>query len=215
MSELGVRSAFKGYAGYPFHACVSINDEVLHGLASASRMVAGGDVVKVDLGVVSDGYCSDLAQTFVIDDGSLSAIEGRRLSNAVLSSLMAGINAAVVGNTVAAITMAIESSLSDAGFSPIYELIGHGVGRRLHEPPEVPNALGKDGLFRKDRKEVPLVPGMTLAIEPMAGLGKPEVLVRSDGWTIVMADGMPSAHWEHTILVTDGPAEILTEWRGI
>lgn len=210
MSAIGVRSAFLGHHGYPHSACVSVNSEVLHGLASPSRRIAGGDVVKVDLGVVSDGYFSDMAQTFVMDDQSVSSVEGRRLSNAVLSALMAGINVARVGNTVTSITMAIESSLKTAGLLPVLDMMGHGVGKRLHEPPEVPNSLKDNELFRKDRKDVPLLPGMVLAIEPMAGLGKPDIVVASDGWTVLMADGMASAHWEHTILVTDGEPEILT-----
>lgn len=205
MSAMDVRSAFLGYNGYPFSACVSVNQEILHGMASIDRRIAHGDIVKVDLGVVLGGYCSDIAQTFVMDDGRASTAEKRRLSDAVLSALMAGITVVKKGNTNMDVARAINSSLGKAGFVPVRDMEGHGVGRRLHEPPGMPN------YERKDSSGVTLVPGMTLAIEPMAGLGKPEILVASDGWTLAMADGQPSAHWEHVVLVTDGEPEILTK----
>lgn len=203
MKAFGVRSAFFGYHGFPGEICVSINDEILHGIPS-KRRIREGDLVKIDLGVICDGFYSDMAQTFLIDDGSDECREKRRLSDATLSSLTTGMWYARAGSTVQKIAEAISASLKSNGYLPVKGMSGHGVGVRLHEPPSIPNEV--DGW---DCSTV-LSAGMTIAIEPMVGMGSPKARIGSNGWVVVMSDGMPSAHFEHTILITEGDPEILT-----
>ena len=201
MLSLGCRSAFLGYHGFPGSVCISVNDEILHGIPS-SKTILEGDVVKIDLGVVLDGFYSDTAETFLVGQCSPDNI---KLVEATRKALHEGIKAAVEGNTNLDISKAIESSLSLMGFVPVEDMVGHGVGEHLHESPEIPNRVDLT-----DVRTVELKAGMTLAIEPMVGMGKPLLRIRNDGWTVVMADGGMSAHCEHTVLVTEGDPEILT-----
>lgn len=205
MRQFNVRSAFLGYRGFPGCICTSVNDEVLHGIPSRSRILKGGDTIKIDMGVVLNGFYSDMATTILIDDGSDVSVENRAMMNANLSALMAGIAAARSNNTTREIASAIYDSLKSKGYEPVDNMCGHGVGLRLHEPPAVPNRT--DGW---DCTAV-LRPGMTIAIEPMIGIGTTKSRIKNDGWTLVMDNGKSSSHFEHTILITDGDPEILTK----
>jgi methionyl aminopeptidase len=204
IEQQGGRSAFLGYRGFPGVVCISINEEVLHGIPSHDRIVKRGDMIKVDLGVVLNGWYSDMASTFLVDDGSESTSNKRRLKDATISALMAGISAAKAGNTTKDVASAIQTMLSSRGFEPVDGMTGLGVGLRLHESPIVPNRV--EGCKCDDV----LVEGMTIAIEPMVGMGSPKAKVKHDGWTLIMADGQPSAHFEHTVLITNKGPEILT-----
>jgi len=192
--------AFKGYQGFPASACISINDEVVHGIPR-QRRIREGDVVKVAVGVELNGYFGDAAKSYVVgevDD------EVQRLLRVTQESLMLGCEQARYGNRVSDISHAIQKHVEGAGFAVVRELVGHGIGEELHEPPQVPN-YGRPG--RGDR----LKPGMVLAIEPMVNAGTHEVVTEADGWTVRSADGSMSAHFEHTIAIRiDGP-EILTK----
>ena len=191
---------FKNYEGYPATACISINNEVIHGIPSASRKLAAGDIVSVDLGAKFDGYHGDNAATFAAGDISPQA---QALLDATRESLYEGIAQAVAGNRVGDISAAVQQYVEMRGYSVVRQFVGHGVGTNLHEDPSVPN-FGTPG--RGPR----LLPGMTLAIEPMVNMGVPDVEVLKDGWTTVTRDGKLSAHFEHTIAITkDGPV-ILT-----
>jgi len=204
MAKLNVRSAFLGLQGFPGLICVSVNEEVLHGIPS-HRQIKCGDVIKVDLGVVKNGWYSDMAVTFLMDDGSPEFAAKRGLSNTTLFALMAGISKAKAGNRIFDISKAIDDVIRFRGFSSVEGMAGHGVGRRLHLSPQVPNQTeGWDCSYV-------LKEGDILAIEPMVGMGSGKARVKHDGWTIIMSDGRPSAHFEHTILVTKGEPEILTE----
>ena len=204
MSKLGVRSAFLGINGFPGSVCISVNEEVIHGIPS-HRRINPGDVIKVDLGVVKDGWYSDTASTFLMDDGSQEFAAKRGLSNTTLFALMAGISAAKAGNRVFDISKAIEAVINGGGYYAVEGMSGHGVGQRLHLPPQIPNQTeGWDCSSVLKEWDV-------LAIEPMVGMGSGKVRIKPDGWTIIMSDGRPSAHFEHTILVTNGEPEILTE----
>jgi methionyl aminopeptidase len=209
IARLGGRSAFLGYHGFPGVLCISLNDEILHGIPSAKRRLAKGDLVKLDLGVVVDGYYSDMATTILIDDGSEMSKKKRLLMDATLSALMLSITPAVkAGSPILMISDMIQKHLASRGYKPVDGMTGHGVGMRLHEYPIVPNEVpvGLKDFSGKEKLEA----GMTIAIEPMAGMGGPKVNLKQDGWTLTMADRMPSAHFEHTVLVTDGDPEILT-----
>lgn len=192
---------FKGYEGYPATACISINNEVIHGIPSKKRRIEAGDIVSVDLGAKFDGYHGDNAATFAC--GDISA-EAKRLMDTTRESLYEGIAAAVSGGRLGDIGHAIQQYVEERGFSVVRQFVGHGIGRNLHEAPEVPN-YGTPG------RGIRLMPGMTLAIEPMINLGKSEVKIMPDGWTVLTKDGSLSAHFEHTIVITpDGP-QILTK----
>jgi len=204
MKDMGVRSAFLGYHGFPGHICISLNEEVLHGIPSACRLISAGDLVKVDLGVVLDGYYSDTAKTFLMEDNQSDLTHKKKLMDATLSALMSGISAAKAGHQVKAIASAIHNSLNNSGYEPVDNMSGHGVGIMLHQPPQVPNKV--EGWDCNSLLTV----GMTIAIEPMVGAGTSRIRIKNDGWTIVMEDHMPSAHFEHTVLITDGEPEILT-----
>ena len=193
------KSAFLGYRKYPCHACLSVNDQVVHGLAS-DRRVQFGDIISIDIGVVYQGYIGDTALTVAVGGCD---VEAQKLMEVTEQSLYEGIAKAVAGNRVSDISRAIQSHVERHGFSVVREFVGHGVGRSMHEEPQVPNFV--------DGKSSPkLRPGMTLAIEPMVNAGSPEVQILKDGWTVVTRDGKPSAHFEHTILVTESEPEILT-----
>lgn len=200
MRELGVKSAFFGYGGFPGHTCISLNDEVVHGIPGP-RVINAGDIVSVDLGVVADGFVGDNATTVPVGEVEAEAL---RLCEACEASLAAGIAAARAGNRVGDIGQAVQAVAEAAGFSVVRDFCGHGVGRKLHEDPQIPN-YGKSGLGPV------LKPGMTLAIEPMINLGGHLVEVLANGWTVRTRDRKRSAHFEHTVLVrANGPAEILT-----
>lgn len=195
----GARSAFLGYRGYPAHVCISVNDEIVHGIPG-QRRIQYGDIVSLDVGVVYEGWVGDNAATVAVGQ---VAPEVEDLLDATKEALSAGIEAARPGGRIGDISHAVEEIAVQRGYSVVREFVGHGVGRRLHEDPQVPN-YGPPG--RGPR----LKPGMALAIEPMVNLGGPAVRVLGDGWTVVTADGKPSAHFEHTIAITEGDPEILT-----
>jgi methionyl aminopeptidase len=195
----GGRSAFLGYRKYPCHLCISINEEVVHGIAGQRRLQFG-DLVSLDVGVFYHGFVGDTARTVAV--GGCDPL-AQKLIDVTERALYEGIAQATAGNRVADISRAIQFLVEANGFSVVREFVGHGVGRSVHEDPQVPNYV--------DGKASPrLRPGMTLAIEPMVNAGASDVRVMSDGWTVVSRDGLPSAHFEHTVLVTEGAAEILT-----
>lgn len=205
IKHYNARSAFLGYRvghlKYPCHTCISINDQVVHGLAGPRR-IAFGDLVSIDVGVYYDGFVGDNART--VAAGGCTDPLALRLLEATETALQRGIAAAVAGNRVKDISRAVQQHVESQGFSVVREFVGHGVGRHMHEEPQVPN-------FVEPGRVSPLLrPGMTLAIEPMVNAGKPGVKRLKDGWTVVTEDGSLSAHFEHTVLVTEGAPEILT-----
>jgi len=196
----GATPNFKGYGGFPATACISINNEVIHGIPKANRKIEQGDIVSVDLGALFQGYNGDNAATFAAGDISP---EAKRLINTTRESLYKGIEKAVVGGRIGDISAAIQGYVEENGYSVVRDFIGHGIGTKLHEEPEVPN-YGRAG------HGVRLLAGMTIAIEPMVNMGDYGVRVMPDGWTVLTADGSLSAHFEHTVAITpDGP-KILT-----
>lgn len=196
----GAEPNFLGYGGFPGTACISINDEVIHGIPG-HRKIKNGDIVSIDLGAKIGGYNGDNAATFAAGDVSE---EAKRLMEATEQSLYEGIKKAVAGNRIGDISHAVQQYVEARGYSVVREYVGHGVGASLHEEPEVPN-------FGRPSHGPRLIPGMTLAIEPMVNLGEPEVRVLKDKWTVVTRDGSLSAHFEHSVLITsDGPV-ILTQ----
>ena len=199
-SEGGVPN-FKNYQGYPATACISINNEVIHGIPSARRRINAGDIVSVDLGAKFDGYNGDNAATFACGEISEQA---KRLIEVTRESLYEGINAAVAGGRIGDIGHAVQSYVEKRGFSVVREFVGHGVGIDLHESPEVPN-YGTPG------RGIRLMPGMTIAIEPMVNAGGAKVRVLPDGWTVLTIDGSLSAHFEHTVVITPEGPQILTK----
>ncbi len=196
----GAEPAFKGYYGYPATICASINDEVVHGIPG-KRILNDGDIIGVDVGVILKGYFSDAARTFAI--GTVDA-ESQKLIRVTREAMMRGIAQAVEGNRISDISAAVQAYAEKEGFSVVREYVGHGIGRNLHEDPQVPN-YGKPGEGPK------LVTGMALAIEPMINAGSHEVKVLADGWTVVTRDGKRSAHFEQTIFITKTKPEIVTE----
>ncbi len=199
IAQYGGKSPFLGYKGYPGHICVSVNEEVVHGIPG-NRRVQYGDIVSLDVGIILNGFVGDNATTVAVGVVEPRTQELLRVTN---QALYAGIAAARAGNRVGDISYAVQNAVESAGFSVVREFVGHGVGRKMHEEPQVPN-FGRAGDGSK------LKPGMTLAIEPMINAGGAEVEMLSDGWTVVTADRAPSAHFEHTVLVTEGDADILT-----
>lgn len=195
----GAKSAFLGYRKYPCHVCISVNNEVVHGLAG-NRRVEFGDLVSVDVGVVHNGFVGDNARTIAAGGCGVAA---QRLMDVTERALYEGIAAAVAGNRVSDISRAIQNYVESNGCSVVREFVGHGVGRSVHEEPQIPN-------FVDPKMNQKLRPGMTLAIEPMVNAGGPDVKVLKDGWTVVTADGSLSAHFEHTVLVTESEPEIMT-----
>jgi methionyl aminopeptidase len=203
--EKGARPAFKGYRGFPSCLCTSINHEVVHGIPSRKRRLEPGDLVKLDFGVVYQGFYGDAARTIPV--GDISA-EAQALLDATRESLEAGIRAAVSGNRIGDIGHAVQAHVEAKGYSVVRDFVGHGIGRRLHEEPQIPN-YGTPGTGMKLR------PGMVLAIEPMVNAGTWEVETLEDDWTAVTLDGRLSSHWEHTILVTEAGPEVLTQVPGV
>jgi methionyl aminopeptidase len=203
IAKLGARSSFLGYRGYPGHICTSVNDEVVHGIPGLRR-IAVGDVVSIDVGIVYDGYVGDTAITVMV---GVTDPEVIRLVRVAEQALHAGIAKAVPGGRLSDISHAIEKTVTEAGFSVVREFVGHGIGRSMHEEPQIPNfgAPGKGPRLKR---------GMTLAIEPMVNMGVAEVEVLPDGWTVLTKDRKPSAHVEHTVAIGEQGAEILTTSRG-
>lgn len=199
----GARSAFKGYRGYPAQACISLNEEVVHGIPS-TRELREGDIVSIDVGVQLDGFYADAAMTFPV--GKISA-EKKRLIDVTKEALYEGIKKVRTGNKVGDVSFAIQQYVERHGYSVVRTLFGHGVGEALHEDPVVPN-FGRVGQGEK------LQEGMVLAIEPMVNQGGAEVKVLPNKWTVVTVDGSLSAHFEHTIAIVDARSKVLTNWEG-
>lgn len=199
MKQYGARSAFLGYRKYPCQICISVNDQVVHGLAGP-RVLKLGDIVSLDVGVIYNGFIGDTARTVAVGGCSVLA---QKLMDVTEKSLYEGIAQAVAGHRVVDISRAVQRYVEGNGFSVVREFVGHGVGRSMHEEPQVPNFV--------DGKSSPkLRAGMTIAIEPMVNAGLPGVRVLNDDWTVVTQDGSLSAHFEHTVLITEGEPEILT-----
>ena len=200
IARRGARSAFLGYKKYPCQICISVNNEVVHGLAGPRR-IQFGDVISLDVGVRHNGYIGDTARTVAVGGCDLLA---QKLIDVTEKALYEGISQATAGNRVVDISRAIQSFVEMNGFNVVREFVGHGVGRSVHEDPQVPN-------FVEEGKPSPkLRPGMAIAIEPMVNAGLAAVKVLSDKWTVVTVDGLPSAHFEHTVRITESEPEILT-----
>lgn len=199
--ELGAKPAFKGYHGFPATLCVSVNEEVVHGIPSKKRVLKDGDIVGVDFGVVLDGWFGDSARTFPV--GKVKA-DATKLIDITQKSLHLGIDEVRAGAHLFNVGAAIQNFVEQFGYSVVREFVGHGIGRSLHEDPQVPNfgVKGKGPLLKA---------GMVIAIEPMINAGKPEVKVLADGWTAVTVDRALSAHFEHTVAITETGCEILTK----
>lgn len=197
---LKVVPAFKGYNGYPAVICVSVNEEVVHGIPSKSRVLKDGDIVGLDFGALHKGFYADAAVTLPVGDMPSKTM---RLLDVTRDALFSGIEAALVGNRIGDISHAVQSHVESNGFSVVKVFVGHGIGRNLHEEPQVPN-------YGDSQWGVRLKEGMTLAIEPMVNTGTDSVHVLDDGWTAVTSDGSLSAHFEHTIAVTVNGPKILT-----
>lgn len=191
---------FLNYNGFPGTICASVNEEVVHGIPSKNRVLKDGDIISIDCGCIFKGYHSDAARTYAV--GNISA-EVQQLMDVTKQAFFEGIKMAKAGNHLYDISNAIDDFVSPYGYGIVKDLVGHGIGTALHEDPQIPN-------FRQKRKGLLLQPGMTLAIEPMINMGTWEVEWLDDDWTVVSRDGLPSAHYENTILITDGEPEILT-----
>lgn len=198
--SFGCIPSFKNYNGYPASICVSVNDEVVHGIPNKHRILRDGDIVSLDAGVIYNGYHSDAARTHAI--GQISP-EAQQLIRVTRECFFEGIKYARAGNHLNDISSAIQAYAEHFGYGVVRDLVGHGVGKALHEDPEVPN-------FAQRRKGIRLLPGMTLAIEPMINMGRGDVVWEDDNWTVVTDDGSLSAHYENTILITEGEPEILS-----
>ncbi len=199
--QLGGIPNFLHYNGYPASICVSVNDEVVHGIPSKNRILQEGDIVSLDAGMIYQGYHSDAARTHAV--GAISP-EAQKLIDVTRESFFEGIKQAVAGNHLYDISNAIAAYIKPHGYGIVRDLVGHGVGTRLHEDPQIPN-------FAQTKRGPKLRPGMTLAVEPMINMGRADVNWLDDDWTVVTADGSLSAHYENTILITeDGAPEILT-----
>ena len=201
IEKCGAEPSFLGYNGFPGSACISINDEVIHGIPSDKVIIREGDIVKVDVGARFRGYNGDSARTFAVGKVSDEAL---RLISVTEQSFYEAMKVAKAGNRIGDIGHAVESFVISNGFSVVREYTGHGVGADLHEEPEIPNH-GRPGRGAR------LYPGMTLAIEPMVNAGTDRIKVRRDGWTVVTADGKLSAHYENSIAITESDPVILTE----
>lgn len=197
---LGATPAFLGYRGYPASACISINEEIVHGIPSKSRSLKEGDIVGIDFGAVLDGFYGDAAISLGV--GAISR-DARRLLDVTRESLVRAIRAAQPGKRLGDIGASVQDYVEAEGFSVVRDFVGHGIGRNLHEPPHVPN-YGNPGTGDL------LLPGMVLAIEPMVNAGTPDTTLLGDGWTAVTSDGALSAHFEHTVVITAEGPEILT-----
>jgi methionyl aminopeptidase len=197
----GAKPSFLGYGGFPASACISVNEEIIHGIPSSGKILKNGDIVKIDVGAFYKGYHGDCAATFAV--GQISE-EAQRLIDVTKQSFFEGIAAIGEGKRIGDIGHAVQSYVEKNGFSVVREYIGHGIGRNLHEDPEVPN-YGAPGRGQRLR------PGMTLAIEPMVNVGDWHVRVLNDQWTVVTVDGKLSAHYENTVAITENGVLILTD----
>ena len=200
----GATPAFKGYGGFPNALCTSVNDEVVHGIPS-DYILKEGDIISIDCGVILNGWYGDSAYTFPV--GEIKE-EVRRLLDYTRAALEEGVKEAVAGNRVGDISFAVQTKAESGGYSVVRELVGHGIGRKLHEQPEVPN-YGKQGTGPKMEK------GLVICIEPMINAGEKETLQMKDGWTIKTVDGKPSAHFEYAVAVDKGNADVLTTFEFI
>lgn len=196
----GCIPSFKNYNGYPASICVSVNDEVVHGIPNKHRILREGDIVSLDAGVIYHGYHSDAARTHAV--GRVSE-EAQKLMDVTKQCFFEGIKYAKAGNHLNDISSAIQAYAESFGYGVVRDLVGHGIGEHLHEEPEVPN-------FSQKRKGIRLMPGMTLAVEPMINAGRPDVAWLDDDWTVVTDDGSLSSHYENTILITEDGPEILS-----
>ena len=196
----GCTPNFLHYNGYPASICVSVNDEVVHGIPNKRRVLQEGDIVSLDAGLIYKGYHSDAARTYAV--GSVSK-EAQQLIDVTRQSFFEGIKFARAGNHLNDISTAIAAYAEKFGYGVVRDLVGHGIGTHLHEDPQIPN-------YPQKRRGIRLVPGMTLAIEPMINIGRADVEWMDDEWTVVTQDGTLSAHYENTVLITDGEPEILT-----
>jgi methionyl aminopeptidase len=199
-SHPGATPAFKGLYGFPGSLCASINNEIVHGIPSKKRVLKDGDIISIDLGVGFKGYYTDSATTVAV--GTVDE-ETTRLLETTERSLAAGIAAAMPGNHLGDIGAAVQRVVEDAGFSVVRDLVGHGIGVEFHEEPQVPN-------YGKPKRGIKLMPGLTLAIEPMVNIGGPATKTLADRWTIVTLDGSLSAHFEHTVAITENGPMVLT-----
>jgi len=197
----GARPAFKGLYGFPASACISIDEEVVHGIPSKKNVLIDGQIVSIDIGVEYKGYYGDAAYTFPVGN---VITEKAKLLKVTWEALFEGLNKAINGNRLQDISSAVQEYAEANGYSVVRELVGHGIGKDLHEDPQVPNygSPGRGPLLRT---------GMTLAIEPMINMGEAAIFTKPDGWTVVTRDHKPSAHYEHTILILNGEPEILTK----
>ncbi|MSU46700.1 MAG: type I methionyl aminopeptidase [Lacunisphaera sp.] len=204
IASSGARSACHGYQlhsrRYPAYTCLSVNEEVVHGIGSLKRILRDGDIISLDVVVEYHGYIGDNATTVAVGTIAPRAAELLKVTE---EALYLGIKQAVPGNRIGDISHTVQTFVESHGFSVVREMVGHGVGRTMHEEPQIPN-------FGRRNSGDKIKPGMTLAIEPMVNLGRFEVRTLADGWTVVTADGSPSAHFEHTVLTTDSSPEILT-----
>ena len=200
IKSFGCVSSFLNYNGYPGHLCVSVNEEVVHGIPKAERILKEGDIVSLDAGMIYEGYHSDAARTWAVGQTEKANLD---LIAAAEECFFRGIEKARAGHHLHEISEAINACADAHGYGVVRELCGHGIGRELHEPPQIPN-------HRQNTKGILLRPGMTLAIEPMITMGSREVRMRPDKWTVVTRDGRPAAHYENTVLITEGEPEILT-----
>ena len=200
-AQKGYNPGIKGIPPFPCSICTSINDEVIHGIPSKKVILKEGDIISIDLVAYKNGFNGDAARTYIV--GKERSKEDVRLLDITKEAFFEGIKYAVVGNRIGDISHAIGQFIEKNGFSVVREFQGHGIGRQMHEDPGIPN-YGKPG------KGARLQPGMTLAIEPMVIMGKPDILELDDGWTIITEDGTPAAHYENTILITEKEPEILT-----
>ncbi len=196
-----VESAFKGYMGYPANLCVSVNSEVVHGIPREDKVLKEGDIVSIDFGLKSDGFYGDSAKTFPVGKVSQNAITLMKVTEKALSL---GIEAAKKGNRLFDIGWTVQRHVEENGFSVVRDFVGHGIGRKLHEEPQVPN-------FGEKGRGIKLLPGMVLALEPMVNEGTYEVRVKNDGWTVVTSDGKLSAHFEHSVAITENGPMVLSE----
>ena len=201
--EQGATSAFRGYRGFPCVLCVSVNEQVIHGIPSRKRILKAGEIVSLDCGVVLDGYFADHAVTVMVGKPEETPAPVRKLLEVTQQALADAIDQARVGRRLGDISQAVQQRAEASGFSVVREFVGHGIGTHLHEDPQVPN-FGAAGSGPKLRA------GMVLAIEPMINQGAPGVQVLSDGWTAVTSDGAASAHFEHTVAITDDGPWVLT-----
>lgn len=204
IKDNGGYPSFKGFCDFPYSLCISVNENVVHGFPSDYTLV-DGDIVSIDCGVLLNGFHSDSAYTYPIGEVDEEVL---RLLKVTRESLYIGIEEALAGNRTGDIGFAIQSYVEKAGFSVVRELVGHGIGKTLHEGPEIPN-YGKRG------KGLKLLDGLVIAIEPMVNLGKKNIVQEKDGWTIRTADRKPSAHFEHTVAIRNGKPEILTTFKHI